>query len=92
MLYGLRVPSIDGTRRRTEPARANQYGRVRRAKTEAKVSQRAAVSKLVVTLPESLHAAFAAGRADLLEAGSIDAVDVVDGEPFDCEVQLSDAS
>jgi valyl-tRNA synthetase len=44
---------------------------VRRAKTEAKLSQRAAVDQLVVRAPVALHAALEAGRPDLCDAGSI---------------------
>jgi valyl-tRNA synthetase len=63
---------------------------VRRAKTEAKRSQRAVVASLVVTAPSSLHAAIAAGRHDLVDAGSIRALDVVDGETVTTEVTLAD--
>ncbi len=65
-------------------------GRVRRTKTEAKVSQRAEVATLVVTLPDALHASFTAATADLLEAGSIRAVEVNAGDQIDCEVDLAD--
>ena len=50
---------------------------VRRAKTEAKVSQRAAVSTLTVETPSSLSAAIQAGVDDLKEAGSIADVSLV---------------
>jgi valyl-tRNA synthetase len=66
--------------------------RLRRTKTEAKVSQRAEVARLAVTLPTSLHESFRAGTADLLEAGSIAALELVDGEPFECAVELAIAS
>jgi valyl-tRNA synthetase len=52
---------------------------VRRAKTEAKQSQRATVARLVVTAPAAVHAALEAGRPDLLDAGSIDELIVLDG-------------
>ena len=65
-------------------------GRVRRTKTEAKVSQRAEVATLVVTLPDALHASFTAAAADLLEAGSIRAVEVNAGDQVDCEIDLAD--
>jgi valyl-tRNA synthetase len=48
--------------------------RVRRAKTEAKVSQRAAVSRLVVTAPMSQLVLLDEALADLREAGSIEEV------------------
>jgi valyl-tRNA synthetase len=67
-------------------------GLVRRSKTEAKVSQRAEVMSLRVSLPAASHAAFDAGRADLLEAGSIRSLTVVAGEQLDCDVVLADAS
>jgi valyl-tRNA synthetase len=63
--------------------------RVRRTKTEAKVSQRAEVARVVVTLPAALHESFRAGTADLLEAGSIAAIELVDGEVFECMVELA---
>ena len=66
--------------------------RLRRTKTEAKVSQRAEVARVIVTLPASLHESFRAGTADLLEAGSIAAIEVVEGEQIDCTVELAIAS
>ncbi len=70
-------------------------GLVRRTKTEAKVSQRAAVSGLVVTLPDAQRAAFDFGRPDLLEAGSIATLDVTldvtDGATLSCAVTLAPA-
>ena len=64
-------------------------GLVRRTKTEAKVSQRAQVSSLRVTVPAAALGAFDAGRADLLEAGSIVHVEVVAGDALACEVELA---
>ena len=46
-------------------------GAVRRAKTEAKLSQRAAVEELIVDGPRSALAAIEACRTDLAEAGGI---------------------
>ena len=66
--------------------------RVRRTKTEAKVSQRAEVARLVVMLPAASHESFRAGTADLLEAGSIAAIEVVDSDQFECTVELAAAS
>jgi valyl-tRNA synthetase len=63
---------------------------VRRAKTEAKRSQRAAVATLVVTAPATLHAAIEAGRDDLVDAGSIRDLVVVDGEAVTTVVTLAD--
>jgi valyl-tRNA synthetase len=62
---------------------------VRRAKTEAKRSQRAAVELLVVTAPATLHAAIDAGRSDLVDAGSIRELQVVDGETLSTVVTLA---
>jgi valyl-tRNA synthetase len=44
---------------------------VRRAKTEAKVSQRAEVSRLTVTAPAATLDLFATSVSDLLDAGSV---------------------
>ena len=46
-------------------------GAIRRAKTEAKVSQRAAVETLGVTAPAALLEGLGVGIADLAEAGSV---------------------
>jgi valyl-tRNA synthetase len=64
---------------------------VRRAKTEAKQSQRAAVDSVVVTAPATLHAALESGRADLLDAGSIRSLTIVDGAALTTDVTLADA-
>jgi valyl-tRNA synthetase len=52
---------------------------VRRAKTEAKVSQRAAVERVEVRGPAAALAAVEVGRADLVDAGSIAVVELVEG-------------
>jgi valyl-tRNA synthetase len=62
---------------------------VRRAKTEAKQSQKAAVTSLVVTAPASMHAAIEAGRADLSDAGSIESVIVETGDELRCAIALA---
>ncbi|MCC5953130.1 MAG: valine--tRNA ligase [Acidimicrobiia bacterium] len=64
-------------------------GRVRRAKTEAKVSQRAEVARLVVEVPEAAVGAIGIGRADLVEAGSIAQFDVHVGDHLTCTVDLA---
>ena len=64
-------------------------GQVRRAKTEARLSQRAGVARLVVRAPRTAHAALAAGRADLVDAGTIAAFELVDGEALTCEIELA---
>ncbi len=63
---------------------------VRRAKTEAKRSQRAAVATLVVEAPSALHAAIDAGRSDLVDAGSIRDLELVDGDTVTTVVTLAD--
>jgi valyl-tRNA synthetase len=62
---------------------------VRRAKTEAKVSQRAEVARLVVSAPVSVRAHLDLGRADLIEAGSVLQLDIVDADDLRCEVEIS---
>jgi len=65
-------------------------GQVRRAKTEAKVSQRAEVASLAVTVPNGVEHALDAGLDDLREAGSIRDVTVVPAEVdhIACTVEL----
>lgn len=53
---------------------------VRRAKTEAKVSQRAAVGRAVVSAPAGVLAQIRTGEGDLREAGSITTFDLVPSE------------
>jgi valyl-tRNA synthetase len=65
---------------------------VRRAKTEAKQSQRVDVAELRVWAPARLHASIEAGRADLADAGSILAFTLHDGEPLRCEVVVSQST
>jgi len=65
---------------------------VRRAKTEAKQSQRATVESLVVTAPEATHAALAAGRSDLLDAGSIRDLTVQAGDQVSTVVTLAETT
>jgi valyl-tRNA synthetase len=65
---------------------------VRRAKTEAKQSQKAAVEMLVVTAPAAQHAAITAGQADLADAGSIASMSFVDGDHMSCAVTLAPAA
>ncbi len=63
-------------------------GLVRRAKTEAKVSQRHPVEVLTVRAPVSLHEALSFGQDDLSEAGSVLASSVLADDVFDCDVVL----
>jgi valyl-tRNA synthetase len=62
---------------------------VRRAKTEAKRSQRAAVESLQVAAPAALHAALEAGRADLVDAGSVRSLQWTDGDAVVATVHLA---
>ncbi|MCU1388532.1 MAG: valS, partial [Ilumatobacteraceae bacterium] len=62
---------------------------VRRAKTEAKVTQRASVSRLTVSAPAAAHAAIEAGRSDIADAGSILAFDIVSGDTVQCAIELA---
>jgi valyl-tRNA synthetase len=61
---------------------------VRRAKTEAKQSQRATVATLVISAPPAMHAALEIGCADLVDAGSIADVSIVEGPVLAADVQL----
>jgi len=65
---------------------------VRRAKTEAKVSQRANVDRLVVSAPTELHAAILAGQTDISDAGSILAFELETGSDLRCDVTLAPPS
>ncbi len=62
---------------------------VRRAKTEAKASQKAAVSLLVVRGPAELHAQIVAAEADLRLAGSLADVRYELADVLSCEVTLA---
>ena len=50
---------------------------IRRAKTEAKVSQRVAVERAVISGPSDVIAAVRAGWADVADAGSVQSVEYV---------------
>lgn len=62
---------------------------VRRAKSEAKVSQRAEVSTLAIGAPAEVHAALDSGRADLAAAGSIADITIADADELTCDVTLA---
>jgi valyl-tRNA synthetase len=62
---------------------------VRRAKTEAKVSQRAEVARVDVRASADLLPALTAGRADLVEAGSILEFTIATADEFGCDVLLA---
>jgi len=65
---------------------------VRRAKTEAKVSQRAEVATVTVHAPAELHPALDAACADLVDAGSIRELTVVEGDSLSTDVRLAEPS
>ena len=62
---------------------------VRRAKTEAKVTQRAAVQRLVVHAPDQMQAAIRAGQADIADAGSVETFEIATADELRCEVTLA---
>jgi valyl-tRNA synthetase len=64
---------------------------VRRAKTEAKASQRARVDHLVVRAPAAVHDLLGAATADLREAGSIAEIEVHDAAELTAEITLGTA-
>ena len=63
---------------------------VRRAKTEAKVSQRASVERLVVAAPTDQHAAIEAGRADITDAGSVAEFVIETATEIGCTITLGE--
>ncbi len=65
---------------------------VRRAKTEAKLSQRAGVEQLIVRAPAELHHAIEAGRADICDAGSVAQLQVETATELSCTVALGEPS
>jgi valyl-tRNA synthetase len=62
---------------------------LRRAKTEAKVSQRAAVAEATVAAPAAVLAALELGRDDLADAGSVAAWVTRDAAELTCTVVLA---
>ena len=64
---------------------------VRRAKTEAKLSQRATVDELILTGPLEALAAVEACRTDLAEAGGIKEFNMLEGGVLSAEVRLTTA-
>jgi valyl-tRNA synthetase len=62
---------------------------VRRAKTEAKLSQRAGVDRVVVRAPAAALHAVAAGLTDLTRAGSVVAWDTAEADTLTVSVTLS---
>ena len=62
---------------------------VRRAKTEAKASQRAKVARLTITAPAEMHPAIHAGAADLVDAGTIAEWTLVTGDELSADIELA---
>lgn len=64
---------------------------VRRAKSEAKVSQRADVDSVTINAPAALHRALEAGSTDLAAAGSIALISIVDSgdDTLTCDVAVA---
>jgi valyl-tRNA synthetase len=64
---------------------------VRRAKSEAKITQRAGVESVRITAPVAMHPALDAGRADLAAAGTISEISIVaaHGESLTCDVVMA---
>jgi valyl-tRNA synthetase len=65
---------------------------IRRAKTEAKVSQRAAVSQVVITCDASRASEVTQAQTDLINAGNVAEFKVVDGATLSVNVTLAPAS
>ena len=64
--------------------------RVRRAKTEAKRSQRSPVARLLVRAPDAARAAIEAARDDLVDALTVTELVVEAGDELSVEVTLAD--
>jgi valyl-tRNA synthetase len=62
---------------------------VRRAKTEAKQSQRAKVASLTISTPDELLESLREGQSDLIDAGSILALEVGAGTELSTNVTLA---
>jgi valyl-tRNA synthetase len=62
---------------------------IRREKSTAKVSQRAAVARLLVSAPQEFAEALRASSADLIAAGNIEEFVVTDGDELAIEVTLA---
>ncbi len=84
-------PSITtaGFGRPTLEAVCEVLGRVRRAKTEAKASQRATVARLVVTAPAETLTALALAHGDLVAAGSVATIETAVGAELEVAVELA---
>ncbi|MFM8907053.1 MAG: valine--tRNA ligase, partial [Actinomycetota bacterium] len=65
---------------------------IRRTKTEAKVSQRAKVSAVIVSCDSARSAAVREAQSDLVKAGSVTEFSVVDGVELSVSVTLAPAT
>ena len=70
----------------------NVLAAVRRAKTEAKASQKASVAVLTVSAPSAMHAAIASAEIDLRDAGSITEVRYLPADDLVCEVVMAEVT
>jgi valyl-tRNA synthetase len=69
---------------------AEVLGAVRRAKTTGKRSMRARVSELTVSGPSATLAAVEAARHDLIDAGGVDTLTLVEGDELAVTVALAE--
>ncbi len=86
--------AVDATRSEDEAelvlnTTSSVLAEVRRAKTEAKVSQRAKVDRLLVTCDDASRVALEFARNDLVNAGNITTFDVVAGQTLAVTVTLA---
>jgi valyl-tRNA synthetase len=69
---------------------AEVLGAVRKAKTAGKRSMRARVASLTVSGPAATLAAVTAARQDLIDAGGVDALHLVEADEFATAVELAE--
>jgi valyl-tRNA synthetase len=69
---------------------ASVLSEVRKAKSQAKLPMRAPVRRVTVTDTSERLGALELGRGDLMEAGSIEQLEVVEGDELSVEVELAD--
>jgi valyl-tRNA synthetase len=71
---------------------AEVLSQVRRAKTERRLSMRAAVARLAVTDSPDRVAALRSAEGDLRAAGGIEALEIAGGEPASVQVELASSA
>ncbi len=81
--------AIDGTSSELLDSVCEVLARIRRTKTEAKVSQRHGVKTLTVTGPRASLDHLATAMADLADAGGIENHELVEGDELVCSVVLN---